>query len=101
MKSDIITPRLLARKTKVTLLEATRVLEFLVKENELEFFIVVECSNPDSVYENEIGHYKYFTSIKEFNAFSKGQECPICGCGYKYNFEDTKIDFRKIGEVIQ
>lgn len=98
LKSDVITPMLLSRKAKVSTLEATMALDFLVKNKELEFFIVVECSNPDSRYENEITHYKYFNSIEEFNDFSKNPECTICGCGYKYNFKDAKIGFKRLGK---
>jgi hypothetical protein len=98
MKSDVITPRLLARKTKVTSLEATRVLDFLVKENELEFFIIVECINPEIKYFNEINHYKHFNSLSEFNEFTKNPSCSICGCGYKYDFENAKIGFKRSGK---
>ncbi|MGL5330169.1 MAG: hypothetical protein ACRDD7_12940 [Peptostreptococcaceae bacterium] len=96
LKSDVITPRLLARKAKVSIVEATSVLDLLVSKGDLEFFIVIECLNPENIYENEITHYKYFNSIREFNEFSKKAHCNICGCGYEYDFEKAKIGFKRV-----
>lgn len=93
-KSDIITSTLLANKADIDLEDAKRVLIFLVDKKIMEFFIVVECINPELIYENSIHHYKHFDSLKEFNEFSKNKECNICECGYEYDFNHAKIGFR-------
>lgn len=99
MKSDIISTALLARKAKITLKEAKDVIKYLVNQNELEFFIIVECANPNiKNSNNEIHHYKHFNSIREFNEFTKVEECPICGCGYSYDIDNAKIGFRRLSD---
>ena len=49
-KSDIITSTLLANKADIDLEDAKRVLIFLVDKKIMEFFIVVECINPELIY---------------------------------------------------
>lgn len=98
-KSDIITSTLLANRANIELEEAKKVLIFLVDKNIMEFFIVVECINPELKYENSIHHYKHFNSLREFNDFSKNIEFNMCECGYEYDFNNAKIGFRLTEEV--
>lgn len=93
-KSDVITTTLLSRKAKISTDEAGGILAALVDEKVLEFFIIVDCINPDTRKEGEIHHYKHFSSIREFNDFSIKEECPLCECGAKYDLENAKIGFK-------
>lgn len=93
-KSDVITTTLLSRKAKITTDEAGKILAALVDQKILEFFIIVECINPNTRQEGEIHHYKYFSSIREFNDFSIKEECLLCECGAKYDLKNAKIGFR-------
>lgn len=95
-KSDVITSTLLSRKAKINIDEARKILSALVDEKILEFFIIVDCINPDNRQEDVINHYQYFSSIREFNDFSIKEKCPLCECGAKYDLENAKIGFKLV-----
>lgn len=95
-KTDVITSTFLSRKAKISLEEAKEILSALVNEKILEFFIIVDCINPDNRQEDVVHHYKYFSSIREFNDFSIKEKCPLCECGAKYDLENAKIGFKLI-----
>ena len=93
-KQDIITSTLLSRKISVRVETAENILAELVNENILNYFIIVACTNPNSNIIEDSGHYRQFNSLTEYNNFSKGEECPICGCGYKYDIKHIKVGFK-------
>ena len=94
---DIITTTLLARQLSITYDEADEILHILVANHILDYFIVVECINDEIKNDvNEIQHYKYFDSLREFNLFTLTPECPLCGCGNKYDINNAKIGFKKV-----
>lgn len=94
---DIITTTLFARQLGVGYDKAEEILHILVQNHILDYFIMVECVNPEIKNDvNEIQHYKYFNSLREFNEFTLASECPLCGCGNKYDIKNAKIGFKKV-----
>jgi hypothetical protein len=93
-KEDIITVTLLSTKAKLNSEIAQSLLTELVNEGVLEYFIIVACSNPETRQFGDVQHYRQFSSLREYNEFSKGSICPLCECGYDYDFKHAKIGFR-------
>lgn len=96
MSNDVITATLLSRKQRITIEQSNLILKFLVDEGILQFFIVVECINPDNHKINEVHHFKVFNSLGELNEFTKDNKCNLCGCGYSYDIKNAKIGFKKV-----
>lgn len=93
-KHDIITSSLFARKVGVSIKQSDSILPELVNIGILDFFIIAVCKNPDNADFYEAEHYKLFYSLNDVNKFSIQKPCPLCDCGYSYDFSNLKVGFR-------